>query len=135
MFRSYSITCNSHFDHKSKEAHCTARLIYQDNHMTTIRFYSDINGPYYRPVTYSLCEYDEIYWVVNLDERSTVFIHNPLDPASAANDLLDFDSLEEEEAEELAEMLRFFYRIGLPKTDDDIIDDDYPYLEDNELPF
>lgn len=134
ILRSYTVSCRFRFEHDEEEAHCTARLLYQDLHLTVIRFQADTSRLNPDPVIYSLNEYSGKYWVANLNECISVFIDNPLDVESTAEDLLELDGMEDEEAEELAAVLSFFYTQGIPRNPSDV-QDESPLLEDDTLPF
>lgn len=134
VLRSYTVTCRFRFEHDEEEAHCTAQLLYQDLHLTVIRFQSDITCLNPEPVIYSLNEYDGKYWVANLNECISVFIDDPMNVEYTAVDLLELDGMKDDKAEELAAVLSFFYVQGIPRNPSDF-EDKKPYLEDDTLPF
>lgn len=136
MFRSYAITCRFHFDHDGDEAHCNAQLAYYGQQILVIRFSTDVNGRMSDPVTYVITSYCGNFWIANLDEQTSVFIDDPADTESNTDCLLELDDMDDYEAEELAEVIRYFY-FWWDNEKSKNIDDEanmFPYLEDDYLP-
>lgn len=134
MLRSYSIVYNCHFVHDQNKGNCRAQLIYQTSHMLVIKFCTDSNDGDVYPAKYALSEYCGKYWLTNLDEHFSVFLHNPLNVVSTTDELED-QNIGEMEAEQIAEVICFFYNLITPRNPGDLEEDKFPFIEDDELPF
>lgn len=137
MFRSYAINCRFQFDHDGESACCAAQLVYYDRNMFVIRFSTDVNGPMTDPVAYAITNYRGKYWIANLNEETSVFIDDLIDAESNADCLLELDDMDDYEAEELSEVIRYFYSYWDKENSRNFQEEDemFPYLEDDYLPF
>lgn len=137
MLQSYTITCGFHFDHDGEAASCTASLAYYDRQMFVFRFNTDVNGIMPDPVTYVVCNYCTHYWLANLNEQTSIFIDDPYKSESNSDYLMDMDDIDDYEAEELSEVIKYFYIYWNKESSKNFTDEDRqgPYLKDEYLPF
>lgn len=137
MLQSYTITCGFQFDHDGESAHCKASLVYYDRYMFVIRFSTDANGTMSDPATYVVCNYCTHYWIANLNEETSIFIDEPYKSELNTDCLIEMDDIDDYEAEELTEVIKYFYTYWNEENKKNFIDVDSqgPYLKDDYLPF
>lgn len=137
MLHSYAIFCRFYFEHDNKITCCTAQLAYCDQQMFAIRIGTDSNGKKSEPVTYAITNYRGEFWIANLNQQTTIFINDPLKSRSNAGPLRQLDDMEDEEAENLSEIIRYFYTCWDKEKSKNFKEEDelFPYLEDDYIPF